>query len=146
MNISKEDNIGKIVAEDLRSGSVFEKFGLDFCCNGDRSLEEACTVAAVDINKVLTALNEIDNSVKASLDYNAWPVDLLADYIEKKHHRYVSAQIPVLQGLLHKIANVHGAKHPELLGVKELFYECAGELTMHMKKEELMLFPFIKNW
>ncbi|MBO9617861.1 MAG: iron-sulfur cluster repair di-iron protein [Niabella sp.] len=145
MTISKEDIIGAIAAADLRRGRIFEKFGLDFCCNGNRSLEEACISAAVDVNKVLSELNELADTNKSTADYNSWPLDLLADYIEKKHHRYVSAQIPVLQGLLQKITNVHGPKHPELLDVKKLFYECAGELTMHMKKEELMLFPFIKK-
>lgn len=145
MKISKTDTIGKIAAADLRSGSVFEKFGLDFCCNGDRTLEAACKEAAIDPDNVLKALNEIDVAGKPAADYNAWPPDLLADYIEKKHHRYVSAQIPVIQGLLQKIDSVHGARHPELSEVKKLFSECIGELTVHMKKEELMLFPFIKK-
>lgn len=40
---------------------------------------------------------------------------------------------------------MHGAKHPELLLINELFKGCAGELAQHMKKEELILFPFIKK-
>ncbi|ANH82017.1 iron-sulfur cluster repair di-iron protein [Niabella ginsenosidivorans] len=145
MNISKDDSIGTIAASDLRTGIVFEKFGLDFCCNGNRSIETACKEAQVDLNKVLSALKEIDPQGKPGVDYNTWPLDLLADYIEKKHHRYVSAQIPAIEGLLEKINTVHGQKHPELSEIKKLFSECAGELTMHMKKEELMLFPFIKK-
>ena len=145
MNISKDDIIGSIVAKDLRAGMVFEQFGLDFCCNGNQSVATACKHAAADLNQVLEALDKIDVTGKPGVDYNSWPLDLLADYIEKKHHRYVSAQIPIIQGLLEKTGRVHGDKHPELLTIKELFSECAGELAMHMKKEELMLFPFIKK-
>jgi regulator of cell morphogenesis and NO signaling len=72
-------------------------------------------------------------------------LDLLTDYIEKKHHRYVEAQIPVLNQYLAKLCRVHGDRHPELYKIKEHFIQSAGELTMHMKKEELVLFPFIRK-
>ncbi|GAL60894.1 nitric oxide-dependent regulator DnrN or NorA [Algibacter lectus] len=32
-----------------------------------------------------------------SIDYKSWPLDLLAEYIEKTHHRYVEEKIPVLR-------------------------------------------------
>jgi regulator of cell morphogenesis and NO signaling len=69
----------------------------------------------------------------------------LTDHIENTHHRYVTAQIPVIQAFLDKIVRVHGGRHPELAQIKKDFDECAGELAMHMKKEELMLFPFIRK-
>jgi regulator of cell morphogenesis and NO signaling len=40
---------------------------------------------------------------------------------------------------------VHGAAHPELFEIKNLFKRTADELTQHMKKEELILFPYIKK-
>ena len=80
-----------------------------------------------------------------SIDYKFWPLDLLVDYVEKKHHRYVAAQIPVINQYLEKLCKVHGAKHPELYDVKELFDGCGKELTSHMEKEEHLLFPAIKG-
>ncbi|KKM81357.1 hypothetical protein LCGC14_1330670, partial [marine sediment metagenome] len=78
-------------------------------------------------------------------DFKTWPLDLLADYIEKKHHRYVESQIPVLNQYLAKLCRVHGERHPELLEVTEHFTKSAGELAMHMKKEELVLFPWVRK-
>jgi regulator of cell morphogenesis and NO signaling len=78
-------------------------------------------------------------------DFNSWPLDLLAVYIEKKHHRYVESRITEIKPLLAKIVKVHGEIHPELLEVEELFLGAAGELTAHMKKEEFILFPFVKK-
>jgi regulator of cell morphogenesis and NO signaling len=40
---------------------------------------------------------------------------------------------------------VHGERHPELLEIESLFLGSAGALTAHMKKEELVLFPYIKK-
>src|SRR5690606_12712299 len=73
------------------------------------------------------------------------PLDLLADYVERMHHRYVEEKTPILIQFLQKIAKVHGERHPELHEVYELFMESAQDLGAHMKKEELILFPFIKK-
>jgi regulator of cell morphogenesis and NO signaling len=80
-----------------------------------------------------------------SIDFKSWPLDLLADYIEKTHHRYVEEKTNVILPFLAKLCKVHGASHPELFEINQLFIGCAGELAQHMKKEELILFPFIKR-
>jgi regulator of cell morphogenesis and NO signaling len=81
----------------------------------------------------------------SSIDFNSWPLDLLADYIEKTHHRYVEEKTPVLQAFLDKLCKVHGGRHPELFEINTLFNESAHDLAAHMKKEELILFPFVRN-
>lgn len=146
METTVEKSIGEIVADDYRSASVFQKFDIDFCCNGNRTIEEACKqkgLASFKVYKALETLNE--QGIQNTTDYQSWPLDLLADYIEKKHHRYVAEKIPVLKGYLNKITQVHGSRHPELQEINDLFIASAGELTKHMKKEELLLFPFIRK-
>ena len=69
----------------------------------------------------------------------------MVDYIEKKHHRYVEAQIPILNQYLAKLCRVHGDRHPELFEITEHFNKSAGELAMHMKKEELIVFPAMRK-
>lgn len=54
-------------------------------------------------------------------------------------------QIPILKQYLNKLCKVHGERHPELLDIFEHFNASAGELAMHMKKEELVLFPWIRK-
>lgn len=87
----------------------------------------------------------IEQNESKATDYNSWPLDLLADYIEKKHHRYVESRILEIKPFLHKVATVHGGRHPELIEVAELFDQTSDELTVHMKKEEFVLFPFIRK-
>lgn len=147
MKITKESVIGQIVAENYKTSSVFKKEGIDFCCNGERTLSEACNNDEELLSKLIksleTAVAEKDNS--ASIEFNYWPLDLLSDYIEKKHHRYVEAKTPEIRGYLEKTVQVHGDKHPELNEVGRLFNETAGQLAMHMKKEELTVFPVIRK-
>ncbi len=138
--------IGQFVADDFRTAAVFSNYGIDFCCNGDRTLEDVCEKNGLEVNALLSELQAVlRSSSDQSIDYKSWPLDLLVDYIEKKHHRYVEAKIPVLIQFLNKLCSVHGARHPELLKINELFTASANGLTSHMKKEELILFPFVKR-
>lgn len=146
MEISKQSIIGELVANDYKTASVFKKHQIDFCCNGNRSIEDACNKQQLDADQLILELNNLSGEQSGqSIDYNTWPLDLLADYIEKKHHRYVEEKITEIKPYINKIAAVHGNRHPELIEVEKLFIECAGQLTMHMKKEELMLFPAIRK-
>ena len=141
-----EKSIGQFVADDFRTAAVFSNYGIDFCCKGDKTLNEVCTKKGLEPATILEQLQAVlQSQTNQSIDYNSWPLDLLADYIEKKHHRYVEEKIPVLLQFLNKLEVVHGKRHPELIQIKEEFTACANALTMHMKKEELILFPFIKR-
>lgn len=141
-----QKQIGHFVAEDFRTAAVFTKYKIDFCCNGNRTIEEACTKKGIDSNMLIDELEAVLNSkTDQTIDYKSWPLDLLAEYIEKKHHRYVEEKIPILRQFLDKLCSVHGERHPELFEINELFTASAGELTAHMRKEELVLFPFVKR-
>ncbi|MCO6499893.1 MAG: iron-sulfur cluster repair di-iron protein [Vicingus serpentipes] len=147
MEINEEITIGEVVAKDYRTASVFESLGIDFCCKGDRTINEACETTGIDINDLLEGINiALQKPVIVAInDYNNWPLDKLAQHIESRHHKYVEQQIPPIKQHLKRICDVHGKNHPELFEVKELFNTSVGELIMHMKKEELILFPFIKK-
>ncbi|MTE27433.1 iron-sulfur cluster repair di-iron protein [Winogradskyella ouciana] len=141
-----EKEIGQYVADDFRTAAIFSKYKIDFCCNGNRTIAEACEKKGLDSSKLMDEINQIINAKTGeTIDYKSWPLDLLAEYIEKKHHRYVEEKIPVIRQFLDKLCRVHGQRHPELHKINELFTASAGELASHMKKEELILFPFIKK-
>ncbi|HLT34549.1 MAG TPA: iron-sulfur cluster repair di-iron protein [Aquaticitalea sp.] len=141
-----QKQIGQYVADDFRTAAVFSSYGIDFCCKGERTIEEVCQKNNIDSDELLGKLMEIQISkTQQAIDYKSWPLDLLADYIEKKHHRYVEEKTPVLLQFLNKLCKVHGGRHPELLEITALFIASSRELAAHMKKEELILFPFIKK-
>ncbi|WP_106916090.1 iron-sulfur cluster repair di-iron protein [Chryseobacterium aurantiacum] len=142
---AKTDFIGNIVAEDFRTAAIFKRHGIDFCCKGGRTIEEACSNKKMDPEKIYEELETLPKNEAITIDFNSWPLDLLADYIEKTHHRYVEEKTPILQAFLEKLCKVHGERHPELFEINALFNESAQDLAAHMKKEELILFPFVRN-
>ncbi|HAH58884.1 MAG: iron-sulfur cluster repair di-iron protein [Lentimicrobium sp.] len=147
MNIQKDQIIGELVAQDYRASSVFKKYGIDFCCQGNTTIGEACAKKDINPEAVLNDLEAAAQNANGggTADYKSWPLDLLADYIEKKHHRYVEEKSLEIKPYLDKICQVHGGRHPELFEINELFTASVGELAKHMKKEELVLFPFIRK-
>ena len=146
MNIQENQIIGELVAKDYRTASVFKKYGIDFCCQGNRTINDACEAKKIDDKLVVSDLNAlIQSNSENTTDYKSWPIDLLADYIEKKHHRYVEEKTSEIKPYLDKICRVHGERHPELFEINGHFNATAGELAKHMKKEELIVFPRVRK-
>lgn len=144
--IQEHQIIGELVAKNYKTASVFKSYQIDFCCNGDRTIAQACEKKGIDTQVVLNKLNNIpESNIDNNTDFNSWDIDLLADYIQKKHHRYVTQKIPEISQYIKKVALVHGAHHPELLEIRDLFLASAEELTAHMAKEENIVFPFAKQ-
>ena len=146
MNVLEQITIGEYVAKDFRTAAVFSKYGIDFCCKGNRTIEEACEKKNLDFAQIEKEVSQLlETKSDGAIDFKSWPTDLLIDYIEKTHHRFVEDKSAVLLPFLDKLCKVHGQSHPELFEINGLFQGCASELAQHMKKEENVLFPFIKQ-
>lgn len=146
METTSKSTIGEIVADDFRTAATFSKYSIDFCCKGHRTLEDVCKKRDIVPDLLIEELNLAkNNSANESFDYKSWPMDLLTDYIEKTHHRYVIEKTPVLRSFLNKLCSVHGQSHPELYEINVLFAESTSDLADHMRKEEQTVFPFIRE-
>ncbi len=146
MSLQEITTIGDFVAKDYRTAAVFSKYGIDFCCKGQRTIDEVCSKKNINEAHLLRDLNAVlDAKNDSGVDFNSWSLDLLIDYIEKTHHRYVEEKTQILIPFLEKLCSVHGSNHPELFEINTLFNDSAKELASHMKKEEMILFPFVKE-
>lgn len=146
ITLNEAMTIGDMVANDFRKAEIFRKYGIDYCCGGKITLKQSCQKKGINFDEIDQELRAIDERIDRSAeDYKSWDLDFLADYIVNKHHIYVSNSHPMMLELSAKVARVHGERHPELLEINRLFTEIALELTMHMFKEENVLFPFIRE-
>ena len=141
-----QEQIGNIVATDYRSASIFRKYGIDFCCGGGKTVEAACQAKGIDMQRVLSDLEALENKDNlANGNYNEWELARLIDHIVNEHHAYVRTATSDLLQYLHKVAKVHGDHNPELIKILSKFQQVAEELENHMHKEEFVLFPYIKS-
>lgn len=126
--------------------SVFSKYNIDYCCGGNRSLEEACIRVGLNPEKIREEiLNAPTQQSAVPGRAEQWSASLLADYIIQNHHTYVRRAIPEIEMLLDKVCAAHGEDNIELLNIQQDFRDLADELVNHMGKEEMALFPALKR-
>ncbi len=144
MPINTEKTVGQMVAENSAAARVFEQAGIDYCCGGQRSLEEACRKARMSLAEVAALLEKAAAArTSADRDWLSASQAELVEHIVRKHHAYVREELPRLAALVAKVNGVHGGRHPELAEIARIVSEVAGEMTMHTMKEENILFPYI---
>ena len=145
--MKKDISIGEMVAMDFRAASVFKEAGIDFCCGGKMTIEEACNEKGIDRLELEKKLADLESAPADTVhNFNEWDLGFLCDYIMNTHHKYVLKSLPELVHYTEKIASVHGERHPELTEVAGLFAEINRELLQHLKNEEENLFPAMKEY
>ncbi|PSJ77133.1 iron-sulfur cluster repair di-iron protein [Sphingobacteriales bacterium UPWRP_1] len=144
--ISPTETVGQIVARNYNTATVFEKYNIDFCCGGKKTLQTVCAEQQLNFETLYQEVEEAANrQVPPSQNAANWSLPFLTEYIVHTHHHYVQEAIPVLLKYTNKIASVHGKNHPELVEVARLFAKLAEDLLQHMNKEEFILFPYINK-
>lgn len=138
-------SLAQIVNTNHRAATVFEKYHLDFCCKGKRTLQQACTESEIKIEEVLSDLERTAQGKSIPIHYENMSLTQLADYIVLTHHSYVKKEMPAILSYLEKVAFKHGDRHPEMIRILELFATVKEEMGQHMQKEEQILFPRIKE-
>lgn len=145
-NIENSETVGQIAAKDMKKAELLKRLGIDFCCGGKKTIEEACLEKGLDVTRVKKELDETGKITDGvQLDFNSFTPSFLADYIVNVHHTYVNKNLPMISDLSAKVAQHHGPINPFLIEVAKAVNELNCELTTHMKKEEQVLFPAIKR-
>ena len=146
MTVMTAKTVRELAVENPTATRVFEKLGIDYCCGGNQSLEQACGRANVSVDLVLDSLEIAEETARAAKQERAWqtePLSELIAHIKNTHHQYTREEVVRLTALLQKVCSVHGKNHPELLDIQATFAGLAQELTTHMMKEEMVLFPYL---
>ena len=146
MSVTTEKTVRELALENPAATRVFEKLGIDYCCGGNQSLEQACRAANLPVDQVLDSLEMAEQTTRAAQKIHDWQREPLGDlvaHINSTHHKYTREEIARLGPLFVKVCSVHGQNHPELVEMRTTFAGLAQELTMHMMKEEMVLFPYI---
>lgn len=141
-----DQTIGSIVADNFATSEVFSTYGIDFCCGGDKLLSTIVAEKNIDTDKLIRDLNQAkEQTTQNNFNFKEWSLELQVDYVTKYHHVKIREKGPELLKLCEKVANVHGAAHPELIEVADLYRGSLHDLLSHLMKEENVLFPFIYN-
>jgi len=146
MTFSTKTKVNEIALSNPGARHILEDAGIDYCCGGGRSLQEACLSAKVPAIEILQKLRfNREQVAPGEAPWTEAPLVELTKHIRDRHHLYVRDAIPRLRALLAKVREKHGGNHRELGDIEKLFGDVAREMLMHMQKEEQILFPFIDS-
>ena len=145
--ITATDHVGTLAARIPSAAQIFFDRGIDFCCGGDKELDEACA----DANQPTVLI--IEELEQAAVQYDeseiAWeeaPLDDLIAFIEQTFHRPLDASLPRLREWTDAVVAAHGDHTKEQVQrLRDVVHELADELAAHMAKEEQVLFPWIRS-
>lgn len=144
--ITSDHTVGQLVAERPSRARVFESLGIDYCCGGKRTLDQACDSKGLDAVTVLrTMLAAETESPPPDADWTAASLTALCDHIEDTHHRYLRGELPRLGVMIDKVVTAHADKDRRLLDLARTFDGLVNELSSHMMKEEQVLFPMVRE-
>ena len=133
--------LGDLVAANPAAARILDRFGLDYCCHGDRTLADACAASGVD--PAVVAAKLADSRSRAT------PRGPRSTHLPSP-----TTSSPPTTGTCGrscrcstrwptKVLAVHGERHPELDEVRQLVAALRADLEPHLLKEERVLFPAI---
>jgi regulator of cell morphogenesis and NO signaling len=139
--------VSVIVSHDYRTSEIFRKYDIDFYCSGKRSLDEACKEKGLETEEVLKEIKQAMNpNVAGNIpEFDDWDIDFLADYIYNIHHRFLHKALPEVNEYIKHLLDEYGKSNPELMELEVIMQRMMKEIPPHMKKEEEVIFPYIKQ-
>ncbi len=145
--IDSSSSVTDIVTHDYRTANVFRKYDIDFCYGGKRPLDDACKAKGLDTEEVVKELRRSMRHTiyQMPLDFDEWNIDFLADYILNIHHRYLDKALPDANEYVKRFLNGDRKKFPGLGELEKIMQRMMKEIPPHMRKEEEIIFPYIKQ-
>lgn len=146
-DISSNNPISVLVNKVPGSASIFEDLGLDFYCDGNKSLAETCAEAGYDPESILEGIyNAAPEKVpRCERDLSMAGMDRLLEHTAEAHYGFVHEAVPPLTRLIKKVVAKYGKSHPELVELENLFALLWAKFGCHMLKEEKTLYSLARN-
>ena len=128
-------SLGAIVAANPWTTDVFDAYGIDYCCRGSERLSDACDRLSIPLDLLEDQLQSyVNHHASPRFAFDLWPMGLLVGYIERKHHRYIQTQIPLLLKMLKEATRKPSERTDSLLELKRVFWKVAEDLLDHIQR------------
>ena len=145
--LTTNTTLADVAGTSLAAVRILENHGLDYCCGGKRPFADACIARHLSPESVLQEIEAASGEHRQEQDWQHAQLAELVHHIVKTHHEYLKLELPALARRLSMVHQVHGARDPQTLArMLETFTALRCELEIHMRKEEVILFPFIEQY
>lgn len=139
--ITNESIVAEIVTDIPLSADIFRKYGIDFCCGGNMSINEAVKNKKVDAETLIDEINELPNHNQGNINVKYLDAASLIQYIQSRYHETMREEFKNLSPYVTKIAKAHGPNHPFLIQLQDLYRQYRDGMLEHMAQEDEHDFP-----
>ena len=136
--------LAELVVIKPEAARVFARYGLDFCCHGQRPLDEACDELGVSSAEVMREM-EAAHTATSEVRWAERPLAELIDHILERYHAPLLDDIDALIALARRVEEVHASKSSCPAGLAAHLVNVRAAVEPHLAKEEQILFPMIKS-
>jgi len=144
MTITPSTHVADIVQAAPATIAVFQRHHIEFCCAGHVPLEQVCAHEDLDLTRMLEELTAATQPFRDTDDWDHATLTQLVTHIQATYHEPLYRELPRLGAMLAKVVQRHGERLPDtLLPLQAAFRALESELTLHMHKEDAILFPAI---
>lgn len=143
--VTPASTLAELAAAHAGASRVFHAHRLDFCCAGQRRLDEAAAEAGVGVDTLVAELEAALADDVGQLDWNTLSLGELMDRILARFHEGHRAELPRLLEMARKVEAVHGDRDDAPAGLAAHLELVAASMEEHMQKEEQVLFPMIRQ-
>ena len=147
MNINDNISIGELASKSVEIRELFDKIGIDYCCNGQVCLQDAIANNSLPAENILSLINDVlmnEKETSNGVDPQKLNNKELIEYIISKHHHYLRVHLPAISDKFIKVLHAHSERHGvELKNLHEHFINLYNDLEPHLLKEEEQFFPEI---
>lgn len=145
MSITPDTLVASIATDRPATIAVFHRHQIDFCCGGKIPLREACQAHGLDASSLVAELERAAAPAADAVDWRDADLSALIDHIQQRYHVPLQEELPRLHAMLLEVVSRHGDRHGAvLLPLLEVFEALEADLLVHMRKEDTVLFPFIR--
>jgi len=140
--MDESTTLSEIATRNPAAARVFQRHRLDFCCEGRRSLADACAEHDLDPEDVLAEIREAPDP--GETDWSGRPNHEIIEHILTAYHAPLREELPRLREMAQRVEEEHAA-HPACpKGLAALLGRMILEVESHLMKEEEILFPIIR--
>lgn len=136
--------VSDLVAERPSRSRIFEALGIEYCCNGQRPLLDACREQGLDAQVVLDTLlatEAADSTTIREPNWTEMPPTALVDDIVRVHHSFLRSELPRLAELAGHVETAHSDREPRLMLIRTKLGLLQSEIESHLDREEREVFP-----
>jgi regulator of cell morphogenesis and NO signaling len=145
MIATTDTTLAELAVKHPSASRVFHRHGLDFCCHGNRALEEACHERGLLPEAILNEIETEDSRVTDAPRWERRPLSELASHIVDFYHRRLREELPLLVGMAARVEQVHRDKAACPRGLADHLDRMHRAVLEHLAKEETILFPMIQS-